>query len=208
MNMDDLSALKITKKSGQERFKESGGELPQSLMDFWRWSVSDLVSNATRGRLAEFIVAMALGADLEGVRDEWQAYDLILPDKTAVEVKSAAYIQSWSQKKLSLISFSIKKSLAWDRDTKLQSKVASRQAQFYVFALLAFDGPKSGIDPMDLDQWKFYVVPTAKFDARQRSQHSITLASLEREELAKPVTFRELKAEFDRIRAANKGGMA
>ena len=30
------------------------------VIDFWKWSVSDLVSNATRGRLAEFIVAKAL----------------------------------------------------------------------------------------------------------------------------------------------------
>lgn len=38
-----------------------------------------LVSNATRGRLAEFIVAAGLKIDTSGVRDEWAASDLDMP---------------------------------------------------------------------------------------------------------------------------------
>jgi hypothetical protein len=34
------------------------------------------------------------------------------------------------------------------------------------------------MDPLNLDQWEFYVLPTAVLDARGRSQHSITLPSL------------------------------
>ena len=63
-------------KSGSERFHCSGEALGPTLQDFWRWSTSDLVSNATRGRLAEFIVASALGISIAGVRDEWGPFDL------------------------------------------------------------------------------------------------------------------------------------
>jgi len=49
----------------------------------------------------------------------------------------------------------------------------------YVFALLAHTD-KTTIDPLNLDQWRFYVLPTATLDGRTRSQHSITLRSLEK----------------------------
>jgi len=68
-----------------------------------RCSLSDLVSNATRGRLAEFIVAQALNVDTSGVRDEWAAYDLLTSSGIKVEVKSAAYLQSWAQRRHSNI---------------------------------------------------------------------------------------------------------
>jgi hypothetical protein len=47
----------------------------------------------------------------------------------------------------------------------------------YVFALLAHQN-QATLDPLNLVQWEFYVVPTAVLDARERSQHSITLPSL------------------------------
>lgn len=62
--------LKVVRKTGDERFQYKGQPLDQTLLGFWRWSASDLVSNATRGILAEYIVASALGI-VEEVRDEW-----------------------------------------------------------------------------------------------------------------------------------------
>lgn len=56
-----LPPLVVLRRSGGERLCANGETLPFSLLDFWQWSVSDLVSNATRGRFAEFIVATALG---------------------------------------------------------------------------------------------------------------------------------------------------
>jgi hypothetical protein len=50
-------------------------------------TASDLVSNSTRGVLAEFIVARALGLDT-GVRTEWQAFDLETASGKKIEVKS------------------------------------------------------------------------------------------------------------------------
>jgi hypothetical protein len=49
-----------------------------------------------------------------------------------------------------------------------------------VFALLK-EKKKSKVDPLKLDQWKFYVVPIVTLDKRKRSQQSITLNSLKTE---------------------------
>jgi len=39
----------------------------------------------TRGVLAEFIVARAVGVETAGVREEWAAYDLQTPDGVMIE---------------------------------------------------------------------------------------------------------------------------
>ncbi|MBU0536462.1 MAG: hypothetical protein KKE20_05825 [Nanoarchaeota archaeon] len=64
----------LSRKSGNEKFTYKSKD-QFNLFEFWQWSVSDLMSNATRGRLAEFIVAKALNID-KGIRNEWDAYDL------------------------------------------------------------------------------------------------------------------------------------
>ena len=151
-----------------------------SVLEFWGWSASDLLSNATRGRFAEFLVAKALGISTAGVRDEWAIFDLQLPDGSGIEVKSAAYLQSWGHKELSKIKFSVRRSRAWDATTNEMAAEAGRSAKAYVFALLKHQD-KATVDPLNLDQWEFYVLPTWAIDERKRSQHSITLASLEAE---------------------------
>jgi hypothetical protein len=150
-----------------------------TLADFWGWSASDLVSNTMRGVLAEFIVARALGVSTEGVRTEWDAYDLCLADGTTIEVKSAAYLQSWHQQELSTITFRIPKTRAWSADTGLYQTIVTRQAAVYVFAVLRHSD-KATVNPLDVSQWRFHVLPTAVLNERARSQHSITLNTLER----------------------------
>ena len=176
--MTDLLRLAITRKEGTEPFHLNGEALGFDLLSFWRWSTSDLVNNAARGIVAEYIVARALGLGEGGVRDGWAAFDLETPSGIKIEVKSAAYVQSWHQKQLSSIAFVTPKTRDWDAETNIQSHESKRQADIYIFALLAHTD-KATIDPLNLDQWRFYVLPTTVLDARKRSQHSITLKSLE-----------------------------
>jgi hypothetical protein len=164
-------------RRGDEPLHSGGKSLAISVLDFWRWSASDLLSNATRGRFAEFIVANALGIPLDQVRDEWGAFDLLTPEGIKVEVKSAAYIQSWYQSKPSIISFRVPKTRAWNAETNVQEVEAHRQADVYVFALLAHTN-QTTIDPLDVSQWQFFILPTSVLDSRTRSQHSITLRTL------------------------------
>lgn len=193
-----LPQLTAGRKTGSETFLAGGSSTGLSLLDFWQWSVSDLVSNTTRGRLAEFLVASALGI-ADGIRNEWDAFDLCTASGLRIEVKSCAYLQSWFQAKQSSILFRIPATRAWDAATNLLSTESRRQADMYVFALLAHQD-KSTLDPLNLDQWHFYLVLTRDLDARTRSQHSITLKSLQKL-CANPVSYAELPtaiAQFER----------
>lgn len=174
-----MTPLHKRPKTGDEQFSIDGKPIGFRLKDFWQWSVSDLISNATRGRLAEFIVANALRIDLKEVRDEWRAYDLLTPEGIKVEVKSAAYVQSWNQKKPSVITFDTKASRYWDSETNIQSKESKRQADVYVFCLLKH-ADKSTINPLALEQWKFYVLSRRDLEGYKRSKVSITLSSLQK----------------------------
>ncbi len=177
---------------GDEVFHTGGAAQGFTVLDFWRWSMADLVSNATRGVLAEFIVAQALGIAITGVREEWAPYDLRTVEGVTIEVKSAAYLQSWVQRRLSSILFNVGKRRVWDAATNQLSAEPLRPASVYVFALLAHQD-RATLDPLNLDQWRFYVLSTHEIDQRERSQHSITLSSLERMG-ARPYPFAELRA--------------
>lgn len=198
--MTNLPPIKATKKTGNEVITDNGTKTKFSLFDFWRWSVSDLVSNATRGILAEFIVGTAIGIDMRVLRDEWDAYDLITKDGIKIEVKSSAYIQSWGQNKHSAISFSIRKTKSWDYETDKRIKESKRHADIYVFCHLKHTD-QATIDPLKMEQWDFYILPTQRINNYERSQSSITLNSLRK--LTEAKCYSELKSEIDTI---NVGG--
>lgn len=182
-----------TPKTGQEPISDNGLNTKYTLSDFWRWSVSDIVSNTTRGRFAEFIVGTAVGLNPNNLRNEWDAYDIITEEGIKIEVKSASYIQSWSQDKFSNISFSIKPARHWEGETNRYRGEYRRHADLYVFSLLKHKD-KSTIDPLKMEQWDFYVLPTYKLDNYERSQSSITLNSLSK--LTNPNKYGKLKDEI------------
>lgn len=184
--------LHLLPKTGNEAFVLNGNHLGFSLLDFWKWSVSDILSNATRGILAEFIVAQALKADTRTIRAEWDAYDLITPTGIKVEVKSAAFLQSWEQTKHSKICFSIRLAKPWDFTIDKRSDIAIRSADIYVFCLLNHLD-KASVNPLNLDQWEFYVCSTQELNNYSRSQRSITLNSLRN--LTKRTAFEDLEKE-------------
>jgi hypothetical protein len=185
----NLGRIEVKRKSGTEKFHKRGIPLEFDLSSFWQWSASDIVSNATRGVLAEYIVARALGIGINDIRHEWDAFDLQLPSGLKIEVKSASYLQSWAQKKYSNISFGVKARLHWDYETNKQSELAERPADVYIFALLHHKD-KATIDPLDVSQWSFFVLETEVINSRKRSQHSITLGSLEK--ITSPVSYSDL----------------
>jgi hypothetical protein len=188
---ENLDRIPVRRQLGSELFRDGQQALGFDLLGFWQWSASDLVSNTMRGVLAEYLVARALGVDVNGVRDSWAAYDLHTPSGIKVEVKSAAYLQGWYQSKPSIVSFRTPRTRAWDPETNRTEVEAKRQADVYVFAILAHL-QKSTLNPCDVSQWKFYVVPTPMLDERKRSQHSITLPTLTRLS-GGPVPYRELE---------------
>ncbi|MDB4950430.1 MAG: hypothetical protein JWM27_3079 [Gemmatimonadetes bacterium] len=170
-------AITATRKTGEEPIiAGDGAAAGLRLADFWAWSASDLLSNATRGILAEYLVAAALGL-ADGVRAEWDAYDLRTREKTKVEVKSAAYLQTWYHRELSKIRFGIRPTRAWDAATNLLDDVARIQADVYVFCVLKHQ-EKASVNPLDLRQWEFHVLHANVLRERAPAQRSISLVGV------------------------------
>lgn len=195
-------------KSGNEPLISGASWENFRLSDFWRWSVSDLVSNATRWRFAEFIVATALGLDVSKPRNEWGAYDLETEDGLKIEIKASGYVQSWHQKWPSKISFSIRPSRGWNPETGEYGAETKRQWDVYVFCLLKhleFDASgkpdilkmKETVNPMDLSQWEFYVVPTRILDEKMGNQAMISLNALRG--LAEKVGYEGIRGTVNRV---------
>ena len=171
----ELRALDVTKLDGDKSFHCAGAVLPTSVIDFWKWAYSNLAANNLRGHLAEFLVASDLKATQQ-VRVEWGDCDLRM-NGVKVEVKSAAYCQSWGQSKHSVISFGIAPSRAYNSKNKARESAAARNSDVYVFCLLGHKD-KQTLDPTNLDQWEFYVLPTQKLDAELGGQKTLSLNRL------------------------------
>lgn len=157
-----------------------------TVLDYWRWSGSDLLDNAQRGVLAEFLVACALGVTDEP-RAEWAAYDILYRNRK-IEIKSAAYAQSWHQKAPSTISFRVApQKEVWDPKTGETESLDSprRTADLYVFSLLRRPDGQDRRDPnqyesnpLDLRHWEFHVLDTATLDSERPGQKMIGLEPL------------------------------
>ena len=157
------------------------------LSDFWRWYSSDLLNNTLRGAYAEFIVSSALGAEIRKTYEDWTPWDITVPAvwtdpagaeriEIRAEVKSSAYLQSWPQKKFSRIVFGIRPTLAWSETAGYESD-PHRQSDVYIFCLYRVKD-RTRAEPLDLDGWTFYVLPTAVLDELCGRQKTITLPSL------------------------------
>jgi len=148
--------------------------------EFLAWAYGDLLTNTTRGALAEYIVATALGIGDEE-RIEWDQYDLHVGGEGVhgfgVEVKSAAYVQAWKQTRPSEIVFNIRPAKGWDARSDTYAASAGRSAAVYVFCLLNGTDRKR-VNPLDVAQWTFYVLPTSVLNQEVKEQRTIRLGPL------------------------------
>ena len=188
--------LQSVPKNPEEIFHLTGQSLGFTMLDFWRWVGSNLISNAFRGNLAEFLVWRALNAKGD-VRPTWDEVDLETHEGIKIEVKSSAYIQDWGQERPSKPSFTIAPSRKWYKEHGQRATEAHRHSNVYVFCLLNHKEYKT-LDPMNVDQWTFYVVPTDVLNKHYLKQKTIALGKLkflvEKNE-AKLATFGTLKIE-------------
>ena len=130
----ELQKINTERKKGSENFRFENENLNLRISDFWIWNQSNLIENRTRGILAEFIVKQALNIK-DGIRTEWDSYDLKTETGIKIEIKSAAYIQSWEQKKHSNIKFGIAQTIGESGNSEYDGKL-KRWSDFYVFCLL------------------------------------------------------------------------
>lgn len=156
-----------------------------TVLDFWQFALSDFKMNNVRGYLAEFLVARAIGA--AGPRVEWDAYDVVAPDGTTIEVKASAYLQSWEQRTTSRITFSGLKKRVWDTATGM-SEEPTYNAEIYVFAVQTALTHEE-YDLLSVSQWQFYVMSRPAL--QEIGYASIGLSTLRRH-AGPAVTYSEL----------------
>ena len=131
--------------------------------------------NVTRGVLAEFLVAAAVG-DPSPLRHAWDNFDVTTPDGIRVEVKSSAYLQSWRQKAHSQIVFGGLTGREWSAETNEMAEQRTVRADVYVFAFHTLREPEA-YDALDLSHWEFRVLSGAQVAALRA--RSVSLAALE-----------------------------
>lgn len=169
--------------TGDEHIMFDGMPTGYLLSDFWAWSSSDLLNNTLRGGFAEFLVCAACGLDqtLHKPRADWSAFDVFYPidlrSGIRIEVKSSAYLQAWEQRRLSKIQFSIRPTRSWTPESGYEN-VVRHQSDVYVFALYT-QTDRTKANPLNLDDWDFYVLSTLVLNARCRDQRTISLSALE-----------------------------
>ncbi len=109
------------------------------------------------------------------MRIDWMPYDVTSPSGRRIEVKSAAYLQSWTRDYYSKIIFDIAPKRAWSPDTGY-SPECIRHSDLYVFCVYTALSQDQSI--LDLDLWDFYVLPTEVLSRKCPQQKSIGLQSL------------------------------
>lgn len=147
-----------------------------TVRDFWSWGMSDLRTNTLRGVLAEFIVTRAVGSSSVR-RVEWDSYDVVTPSGVRVEVKAAAYLQGWSQPRLSRIVFSGLSARKLDETINAYPGDRDYNADVYCFAVQTATSHDT-FDVLDTAQWRFYVATRAAVAAT--GARSLGIATVER----------------------------
>lgn len=170
-------------------------QLNFGLLDFWKWAYSDFTNNISRSVLAEFIVASALNIS-DRARVMWSPCDLIYQN-LRIEVKSAAYIQSWEAKHPDRISFRIAPSRLPDETGDYKDNAPlQRNSDIYVFCIYTAMSPDES--PFNLDLWDFFILKTCILDRDKPNQKTITLPSLIRLSPTK-CNYSELKNKIEAL---------
>lgn len=145
-----------------------------TVLDFWQWAFSNLQANNVRGIFAEWLVAKLLNIPLN-VRDSWIEWDLITQEGVIIEVKTSAYLQTWSQKRPSPIVFTGLKGRKLNSETNQYAEEATYNADIYVFCV-QIEQDQSKWDALDLGQWRFYLL--ARGQIERLNQKSLSLKPL------------------------------
>lgn len=169
-------AIEPKRLSGTEPILSEKGQVVSDLNGFWSWAYSNVIDNAERGALAEYLVACALGVN-ENVRVNWDKYDLLSSEGIAVEVKSSGYLQSWDQEKLSSLGFGIQPTYGWDSSSNTYSDELARQSDIYVFCAHKHT-EQNTVNPLDISQWDFYLLPIETLNEKAGAQKKAQLSSL------------------------------
>jgi hypothetical protein len=165
-----------------------------TVLDFWSWAFSDLISGSNRGIFAEFLVGAVLGTT-ENARIEWDVADHIYRGRK-IKVKSAAYIEHWLQSKPSRISFPVNHIQRKEIKTSIPGLTLYPKPEVYVFCV--FDvRERNEADMLDMSKWLFCPVAAHIIESKYRRKKSITLKEVQR--VAPSVQILQLRRAIDGV---------
>lgn len=164
--------------TGKEKFEFDGKELDYDFIDFWKFHYSNIYD--IQGRIAEFIVAKALDIHESQNDQYWTLWDLTYKG-LRIEVKETSYYHSFNKegKVSQQRSFRITKSNgSYDPQISGNSDYC-RQNDVYVFCLNT-GYTKDESYPLDLNNWEFYIVPTAVINEKCGDNKTISLGRIKK----------------------------
>lgn len=160
----------------RDAFGLDGG---RTVLDFWRWAYSDLVQNVTRGYVAQFIIAWLVGADRKAPNNPWQPFDVQIPGGKRVEVKSTAWLQSWTVgEKNRKPKFEIKPTYPYYDETGF-GKEKMFNSDIYALCYYYWKD-KNTANILDLSQWKYWAFTQKELIKALEGRKSISIHKLEK----------------------------
>lgn len=177
-----------------EKFIFNNNELDFGILDLWKSKYSNVFN--MQDVIAEFLVEKALGIDMAQNTDYWTLYDVLYRDYR-IEVKQTGYYHPWNENsKISkLRRFGITKANSSYESNETVNKF-ERQNDIYVFCLNIGE-TRVDSNPMNVDNWEFYIVPTKIINEKCGDNKSIGLKRVR--ELSDKIDYDKLKEKIDQI---------
>ncbi len=192
LNLSEIKKISDKQLNGDECFTYNGINTEMTVLEFWRWHFSEIYD--LQSKIAEYIVAKALGLrEAENVGD-WTLFDMKYRNMR-IEVKETSFYHAWQtddEPKSKQRSFGITK--AYD-NYKDENSELRRQNDIYIFCLNTGE-TKADSNPLMLEHWEFYVVPTFRIDELCKNGKTISLSRVRK--IADKVYYNELKLEVDK----------
>lgn len=188
-------------KNENEEFTFERINLGFNLVDFWRFKYSNIYD--IQGAIAEFIVAKALGLDTASNTEYWTLWDINYRG-LRIEVKETSYYHPWNNdgKVSSSRSFGITKANSRYAESATgelkegEENIYERQNDIYVFCLNT-GSTREESNPLNLDNWLFYVIPTKIINEKCGDHKTISLNRVKK--FASPLIYSKLKNRIDDI---------
>ena len=163
--------------TGNEHFLVSGQRTEMRVLHFWQQCYSDLRDSGAR--LAEFLVLKALGASGSERLDYWKTYqivyrgfDILIRMFSGLEADGRAFVH----------------------DKNRCINISNRNVDLYI---VCHCGAMTRAEVLDLDKWKFYILPIWLINAKCGKGNAMRISRLRR--LIKPVEYLNIKEIVDRL---------
>lgn len=180
--------------NGKEKFVSQNKELEFGMLEFWCSKFSNIYN--IQEYIAEFLVEQALGIEKSHNTEYWTLFDILYKDYR-IEIKETGYYHPWNQNgKISeMRRFGITKANS-KYENKDTNNIYERQNDIYVFCL-NIGKTKETSNPLNIDNWEFYIVPTKTINEVCKNNKSIGLNKVQK--IATKVNYFEIKEYIDKL---------